>query len=273
MLDTFDYITIFILGSLGGFFSGFLGIGGGIIYIPILDYFLFKMGMRNDVLVKGILANSLFTIIFSGSVASYAQYKSGNFFPKEILQTAFPGIITALAMTYFIKSGTWYSKSVFNDVFACMLLMITIKMLWKKPKISIDKNNHSKPYQYMFTGMFAGIVTAMSGLGGGVVLTPMFTDIFKHDIRKASSISNGIIPLFAIAVGIYNLYGSAAQKIMDWQIGYIIFPIVLPMILATFFFAPLGVKLSQKTKPQLIRTVFISFVSIVFIKLVYEIIN
>ena len=152
-----------------------------------------------------------------------------------------------------------------------MLLLIAIKMLGTKQKVLNESKTNNKTYQYLFTGFFAGIVTAMSGLGGGVVMTPIFTDIFKHDIRKASSISNGIIPLFAIAMGIYNLYGTSPQKITEWQIGYILFPVVLPMIFATFIFAPMGVKLSQKTKPQIIRAVFVSFVSIVLIKLVYEI--
>lgn len=273
MLQITDYIIIFILGSLGGFISGFLGVGGGIIYIPILDYFLFKIGMRNDVLVKGILANSLFTIIFSGSVASFAQYKSGNFFPKQILQTAIPGIITALVITYLIKNGTWYSKPVFNIVFAGMLFLIMIKMFSSKSSNKSIDEKVAKPHQYFFTGLFVGVVTAMSGLGGGVVMTPAFTDVLKQDIRKASSISNGVIPLFAIAIGIYNLSGIAPVKFNDWQIGYIIFPVIFPMILATFIFAPIGVRTSQKTKPKIIRSVFISFVSLVFFKLLYEIIH
>ena len=112
------------------------------------------MGMRNDVLVKGILANSLFTIIFSGSVASYTQYKSGNFYPKEILQTAFSGIITALVMTYLIKSGTRYSKPVFNIVFACMLFLIMIKMFFFKSRNKTSEIKTAKPHQYFFTGFF-----------------------------------------------------------------------------------------------------------------------
>jgi uncharacterized protein len=272
LLQLTDYIIIFVLGSVGGFVSGFLGVGGGIIFIPILDYFLFKMGMRNDILVKGILSNSLFTIIFSGSVASYTQYKTGNFFPKQILQTAIPGIITALLITHFIKIGTWYSKPVFNIVFASMLFLIMAKMFSSTSSKKNVIENVAKPHQFFLTGFFAGIVTAISGLGGGVLITPVFTDVLKQDIRKASSISNGIIPLFAIAVGIYNLSGLVPVKESDWQIGYIIFPVVLPMILATFIFAPIGVRTSQKTNPIIIRTVFISFVAVVFTRLLYEII-
>ncbi len=271
MLDIFDYSIIFILGSLGGFVSGFLGVGGGIIYIPILDYFLHKMGMKDDVLVKGILANSLFTIIFSGSVASYKQYKMGNFFPKEIIQTAIPGMCSALILTYLIKSGTWYSRSTFLYVFAAMLLVIIVRMFLARTKEVIEETTEAKNYQYRITGFFAGIITAFSGLGGGVVMTPIFTDVLKQHIKKASSISNGVIPCFAIVIGIYNLSSTALVSVSEWQIGYIVLPLVLPMIIATFFFAPLGVKISQTTKPHVIRMVFASFVSIVFIKLIYEI--
>jgi uncharacterized protein len=120
MLDFSDFIVLFLLGSVGAFVAGFLGVGGGIIYIPILDYFLAKIGLRDDVLVKGILANSLFVIIFSGLVSSYKQYKIKNFHPREILYTAIPGLMTALLMTYLIKAGDWYSKEAFSYVFIAM---------------------------------------------------------------------------------------------------------------------------------------------------------
>lgn len=267
----FDYIIIFILGSVGGFISGFLGVGGGIIYIPILDYFLSKMGLKDEYLVKCILANSLFTIIFSGLIASLKQYKTGNFFPKEIIQTAIPGVITAFLMTYLIRNGNWYSKPVFNSVFAIMLLIILVRMIFAKQHAESYSDEKVGSLKYMMTGFFAGLVTAITGLGGGVVMTPVINDVLKQNIKKASSISNGVIPLFAIAVGIYNLSGLPVQKINDWQIGYIIFPVILPMIFATFFFTPFGVRVSHRTKSLVIRFVFASFVTIVLIKTLYEI--
>lgn len=272
VLEYYDYIILFCLGSLGAFISGFLGVGGGIVFIPILDFFLSKMGLRDGDLVKGILANSLFTIIFSGSIASYKQYRINNFYPREILSTAVPGMFSALFMTWLIKQGDWYSKETFNYVFLFMLVIILLKMFLSKTKES--KEGHiAPPKAYGITGFFTGMVTALSGLGGGVIMTPVFTDILKQPIRKASSISNGVIPLFAIIIGIYNLSSSPAHKVSDWQAGYIVFPVVLPMILATFIFAPVGVKASHKTDQVRIRYVFALFVLLTLGKLVYEMIK
>ncbi len=274
MLDIVDYLLLFALGSLGAFIAGLLGVGGGIIYIPILDYFLTKLGLSNDTLVKGILANSLFTIIFSGSVASYKQYKMKNFYPKEILYTALPGVVSAVIMTYFIKTGSWYSKQAFNYVFGSMLLVIILRMFLAKPKASeLDKELIS-PYKYSLTGLMTGIVTALSGLGGGILMTPVFTDGLKLSIKKSSSISNGVIPILAIGIGLYNLSSVAPPILPGWQqIGFIVLPVTLPMIAATFIFAPIGVKVGQSTRPQVLRFIFASFISIVFIKLIYQMIR
>ncbi|MCG9880556.1 MAG: sulfite exporter TauE/SafE family protein [Bacteroidia bacterium] len=255
---------------MAAFLSGFLGVGGGIVYIPVIEYYLKRLGIHSDILVKTILANSLFTIIFSGSVSSYYQYKNGNFYPKQIIQTALPGIVSALLITYLIKNGTWYNKTVFNYVFASMLLLIVTRMYTSKPKVNADDNHNNKPIYFGSTGFIAGIVTAFSGLGGGVVMTPVFTDIFKQPIKKASSISNGVIPFFAISMGIYNLWDTPEQLLSKYQIGYIVLPIVIPLILSTFIFAPIGVNISQKTSHKIIRFTFASFASLVFFKLIYE---
>ncbi len=270
-MELSDYLLLGIFGSLGAFISGLLGVGGGIIYVPVLDYFLTKYGMKSDMLVKGILANSLFTIIFAGCVSSYKQYHMGNFFPKQIFQTAIPGMVSAVFFTWLIKTGTWYSKTTFNYVFASLLFVIFLRMFFSKKRISEHPVAEVSGWKYGLTGLFTGVISAFSGLGGGVVMTPIVSDVLKQSIKKASSVSNGVIPLLAIMVGIYNLNDAPAYKISEWQVGYIVFPIIIPMILASFIFAPMGVKASQRTSQPAIRAIFASFVGLVLIKIIYEI--
>lgn len=273
MLSITDFIILFLFGSLGGFMSGFLGIGGGIIYVPILDYFLSKYFGNSNELVKAVLANSLFIIIFSAAVASYKQFKMGNFFLKETLQTMLPGIVSVIILHTLINNGTWYSRSVFLYFFLTMLIFVVVKMFMPKPKVEPITESKSNNYKYNITGAFAGIVTAMSGLGGGVIMTPVFTEWVKLDIKKASAISTGVIFGFAIVIGILNLNAKPETYINNWQFGYIFLPVSLPLIAGTFLFAQLGVKTAQKAKSQTIRITFASFASIILIKVIYEILS
>jgi uncharacterized membrane protein YfcA len=151
-----------------------------------------------------------------------------------------------------------------------MLLFIAIRMFMAKSSTPINTANASA-IGYSITGFIAGIITALSGLGGGVVMTPVFTDVLKQDIKKASSISNGVIPFFAIAVGFLNLTSVPNHLASEWQIGYIVFPVVLPMIVAALLFAPMGVMASQKASANVIRITFATFVSLVFIKTLFSI--
>ncbi len=270
MLSINDFIILFLFGSFGGFMSGYLGVGGGIIYVPILDYFLSKY-FHDTELVKAVLANSLFVIMFSAAVASYKQYKLGNLFFKEIIQTLLPGIVSVVILQTLINKGTWYSRDVFLYFFLTMLLFVVFKMFLSKPKAIIAESTKADNYKYNITGAFAGIVTAMSGLGGGVIMTPVFTEWMKLDIKKASAISTVVILGFAIVIGILNLNVVPQNSISNFQFGYILLPISLPLIIGTFLFAQMGVKTAQKSKSQTIRITFACFASIVLLKVIYEI--
>ena len=137
MISIYDIIALILFGSLGGFLSGFLGVGGGIIFVPILDYFLKKYFTDDTELVKAVLANSLFIIMFSSAIASYKQYKIGNIYVKEILNTLIPGILFIIIIHTLISKGGWYNRDVFLYFFLTLLLFVVVKMFFTKPQIKI----------------------------------------------------------------------------------------------------------------------------------------
>ncbi len=272
MLQLLDYVLLLIAGALGGYMSGLIGVGGGVIFVPILTHFFLLLGYTDDVLVKTVLANSLFAIVFTGGSISYKQYRANNFFLKEVLATAIPGIASSLLMSGLIEMGTWYSKSLFNIVFAALLLPLIVKTFFDKKTIyQIDKKEAISIKKYSIVGLLTGIVSSLSGLGGGVVMIPAFTDGLKLNIKKASSISTGVIPLFALPISTYYMFAKPAFNISTYQVGYICFPVVLPIIIAAFIFSPLGVKTAHSSKPQHIRFVYGIFISLLFIKIMFDI--
>lgn len=194
MIGIYDIIALLFFGSLGGFLSGFLGVGGGIIFVPILDYFLLKYFTNDSELVKAVLANSLFIIMFSSAIASYKQYRIGNIYFKEILNTLIPGIISIIIIHTLISKGDWYNRNVFLYFFLVLLVFVIVKMFSTKNEIKVASNSIViKSYKLQLVGAFAGVVTAMSGLGGGIIMTPLYSEWLKMDIKKASAISTGVI--------------------------------------------------------------------------------
>ncbi|MGZ5245129.1 MAG: TSUP family transporter, partial [Bacteroidia bacterium] len=134
MFSATDFLLLFFYGAIGGLLSGMLGIGGGIIYVIVLNTFLEKYGLKGEELVKFVLSNSIAATFFAGVSGTIKQRKSGNFFPREILVTGSAGITSALAVTYSIVHWDWYSKEIFSLFFMAILLIMAINMLATRNK-------------------------------------------------------------------------------------------------------------------------------------------
>lgn len=266
MPELVDILLLLLAGAFGGFLSGILGIGGGVIFIPILDFILKQYGIDQEV-VKFILANSLTVIIFTGLFNTWRQYKAGNYFPRYILATGLPGVVTALLGSWLITLGTWYSKDIFNIVFAVVLIPAVIRML--STRKAPDHLKSDVPLKkFSIVGAVTGIFTAFSGLGGGIIMIPSFVNLLKLEMKKAVSVSAGVVPIFALPTALYYMFQEPVQQnipVAHW--GFILYPLVIPMIIGTLFTVPLGVKTGHAMKPGTAKVIFAIFVVLVLIKM------
>lgn len=271
-MEGYQIVLLLLTGALAGFYSGLVGTGANIVLIPMLDLILSKAGLQGDDLVKAIIAHSLFITLFSGAFISFRQYRANNFYPKPILLTALPGMVTATLTTYWIKTGTWYDKPTFDLVFLSILILLLIRLFTNRTA-GVSEVQETLPNKaYLTTGALTGVVTSLSGFGGGIIMIPFFTDLFKMPIRKASSISIGVIALLALPISLTYLFAHPHDQAihLPGQVGYISFIIAIPALVGIFLFAPLGVKTAQKVSPATIRLVFTIVVTVLCIKLIYN---
>ena len=114
---------LFLLGLMAGWLSGLIGIGGGIIIVPVL-FFLFSFSLRT---AQGTSIAALAPPI--GIFAAYVYYKQGNVDIKAA------GLIAA---GFFIggflgaKSNYLLNKDVVGKMMAILLIGIGVKMLFTK---------------------------------------------------------------------------------------------------------------------------------------------
>ena len=280
-----EILILFFVGCIGGFLFGMVGIGGNVLYIPIFSYLLMQIGFHNEELSRAVIANALLVLVFTGTAVSWQQFKVGNFFLKEILWTASMGVTTAFCISWWIQSSNWYNKKTFDVVFTALLfLTLTRLFTHKKKENTTDFNKNltkedpsvSKPFftsklPYLLVGSFTGALTAFSGLGGSIVMIPLFTEFVGLPIKKAHSISTGVVPLLALTISTFYCFGTThLLQIPFGQIGYLNFSIVAPVIVGSMLTSPFGVQAAHKVKPVTQRSVFAIIVGVVLCKMLFN---
>lgn len=275
---TKDYILIYILltlcGFLGGVLGGLLGIGGGVIFILVLPVALLAQGVAPSEIVQFSIANSLFGTIFSAAAGIIRQHQLKNLYLKEMLLISFLSVLVSLLTLEFIVNTSFYSKARFDLVFVSVLMFMLIKSLPKKK--DKETHTHENPIaispNLAWIGTLSGLVSPLTGLGGGIIVVPMLVSFFKYTYKRANSISLGVVGITAIFSSLYNMFEKPMASHIQGSFGYLVFPVALPLALGVVFGSPLGVNLSQKLSHQTIQKLFFGFIFLVLLKKISEMI-
>lgn len=260
-----EIIILILSGIIGGFIAGLLGLGGGIFYIIILPYVLQWYGISQEHISGFIVANSLFGITFASATSLISEFKNLQHYWKESLFLGIPAVIASILTTYYIVHSEWYSIKVFSLFVVILMLYILIQLRIKRNRINQDKRINILPAG--ISGCLSGIVSALSGLGGGIIIIPLLQLKFKQSVKKAKLISLVVIFLSSFFISIQNLISDTViVEDINIQWGYILPIIVAPIILGVFIGSPIGVYFSNKTKDSYLNTFFSLFVFIVLIE-------
>lgn len=267
------FIILICIGGVVGYYSGLIGTGGNLILIPAFDILFHYLKIPENEVVKFIIAHSFFVTVFTGLSVSYKQLKVKNLHVKEVLFVSVPGMVTAFFMTEFIKNGTWYHKSDFDLVFFSLLVFLAIRMLFFKQKPPPDKTAALNLPYFPIIGIVAGLVSSLSGLGGGIIVIPILTDMLKTPLKKASSISIGVVAMLAIPITVSYLTIdrlSIVKNVLPSQLGYISLLIAAPVLIGVFSTTGWGVLTAQKTDSNKLRLILGSVILVLCAKMVYS---
>lgn len=179
------------IGLLVGIVMGLTGAGGAMISIPLFIYLLNTSLKEATVLslVAVMLGTSInlmnqlsrvnktlvLTLALSGIVANYHSL---------LLKASFPDLLVAITLT--------------------MIGIYSLWSIWKKQKeLSHTKVKHLIP-KAIIAGSFIGILTTLTGLGGGVVLVPLLINMFHTEYENALPTSLGTIFLISLTSFVFQ---------------------------------------------------------------------
>ena len=238
-----DPILIFELAALGltsGFLAGLLGVGGGMMLVPFLTFFLTNRGQESGLSVKMAIATAMATIVFTSISSVRAHHKHGAV-RWDIVKGIAPGIviggfITSLGIFSLLKG------SMLAIVFALLVGFSATQMfLDKKPKPSRQMPDTGGQ---IAAGSVIGCISGLVGAGGGFISVP-FMVAHNVPMRNAVATSAALGLPIAIANTIGYLIG-----------GYVWFAGLLVIACCSVITAPFGAKAAHSLPVAKLKKVF-----------------
>ncbi len=180
-------IELAILGIITGAVSGFFGVGGGMVLIPMLLFANFEM--------KQAVSISIMQMVFSSIFGSFLNSKKN----KEILRDGlFLGIGGFIGGSL---SGIIVSN-VNGDILQYLFLLIVILAIVGVSTTPAQHENiqkDSSPKRLITIGFFIGMIAMSIGVGGSVMLTPILAGYLHYNLKHASSLGLFFVMFSSIA--------------------------------------------------------------------------
>lgn len=235
-------IAIFlVLGAFAGVLAGLLGVGGGLVIVPMINYTLALQGLTNEHTHHLALGTSLATIMFT-SISSFMTHHKNGAVIWQIVKYITPGI---LAGTFLgSKVAAHLPTNVLKVFFVVFLLYVGIQMLMNiKPKASREIPGF---LGNSAAGGIIGMVSSFVGIGGGTLSVPYMTWC-NVPMHKAIGTSAAIGFPIAVAGALgYLVNGTGVEGRPDYSVGFIYLPALFGIAAASIFTAPLGAKLAHR---------------------------
>jgi uncharacterized membrane protein YfcA len=249
-----ELLLLLLVGLIAGILAGLLGIGGGIIFTPVL-FFLFEgAGVENPVLWT--VASGLFCTFIAASGSIVRQYIQDNMFWSEGLKLGLMGVI-GVYLGKLVITSPYYSRTEFVIFFSVMLLYVAYMMFGRgKDK----KDEYQRKFELLTTkqsfiaGGCGGFVAALAGVGGGGIMVPIMNLFYHQPFKKAVSVSHLAMILMVTSGWLQlALEPGAVSGVTEFSMGYVDFGAAFPLAIGGLIGGFGGAFLNQKIKRKYLQ--------------------
>jgi len=244
-------LTYCAIGSVVGILAGLLGVGGGLIIVPMLIFSFNSQGVPREIIMHLALGTSLASIMFT-SISSFMAHHKRGAVHWDIVGTIAPGILTGT----FIGScfASLLSTNILKIFFVLFLYSIAAQLLTnKKPKASRELPGLLGMFA---TGNVIGFVSSLVGIGGGSLSVPFMIRcnvVVHHAIGTSAAIG---MPIALAGTAGYIFSGWNVANLPEYAVGYVYMPALFGIAAVSVLTAPLGVKLAHSLPVDKLKKIF-----------------
>ena len=248
MLEWMAYLA---LGLAAGFVAGLLGVGGGLIIVPVLAFIFAAHHFPEQSVMHLALGTSLASIIFT-SIASLRAHHAHGAVNWKAWREITPGIVTGALLGGVLAA--YLSVGFLKAFFVVFVFYVGTQMLLEiKPKPA--RALPGRPGMFG-AGNVIGAVSSLVGIGGGTLSVPFMTWCnIKLHVAIGTSAAIGLPIAVAGALG-YVASGLTVSNLPPHSLGFIYLPALGAIVAGSIVTAPLGAKLAHRLPVNKLKKIF-----------------
>lgn len=262
MFDFYHIIVIFI-SVFAAFFSGLLGIGGGIIVFPAFLYLMPILGFEVFTInqITGIAA----TQSMAGMFFAYMNHKNAGAINIQIVKAVLPaGVLGGLIGSV---SAKFFSEEILLLLYLLILVKALILIFINKAESidSTDKTtecNFEKPASTSLIIFFGTLISGALGFAGAVTFIPVLIHFCKVSVKVA--ISSTVLVVMIVTFVVFA--GKAGAGLIQYDL---IFFILAGALVGAY----LGAVVNKKLSPLILRNILVVIIIIIGLRILLTLLD
>ena len=264
-------LLLVLVGAAAGVLVGLVGIGGGVLYGPILLVALGAAGIDDPLLTPMTAGTSLLCVLLGSLSSAWSHWQRGAVDLRIAGMVGAFAAVPIVLTTVFVSTQRWYDSRAFGAVLGTVLAIVVVRLLLKRSAPDAPEGPPIRtPGRLAATGVGAGVLAALAGVGGGVVLVPALSGLIRLPFKQATATSSAaIVPIALAGVAVYIATGLGAD-VPAGALGYVDVPRALALAVPTVVTARWGVSLANRVDVQTVRLVFAVIAAFVSARLLWH---
>ena len=251
-------LSLAVAGLAVGFLSGLVGIGGGVLIVPLLYFFYGHAGWSGvavpaDLEVVIAHATSLFVIVPTSMLGTWTYQRAGAVDWRAALPMAAFSVVAALVGTQLAPS---IPAELLKLGFGLLLLLSGARLVRGGDERPAGE---TRPHILMgaFAGAAVGLMSALLGVGGGIIAIPILVYLMRLPLEEVAATSMAVIVFTALAgVAGYAVAGRGEAGLPSGSVGYVHIVAGLPILVGSLLAVAAGARANQRLDTGKLRILF-----------------